>query len=68
MKNAKDHPRQQSIDEEELQRDISRFEKMSEDDLDQYLTMMNVDATKTVASVLEIVRSNTKTWNRRPQK
>ena len=51
-------------DDEELERDIARFEQMSEQEVDEELARMKVDAAPTVSHVLAIVKAKMTEWNR----
>lgn len=60
---ARKSPRSRDLDDEELERDIRRFDQMSENEVDEFLAKMNVDSAGTVAQVLAIVRAKMAEWN-----
>jgi hypothetical protein len=60
----RNHPRPGDLDDEELERDIARFERMSEQEVDDELARMKVDAAPTVSHVLAIVKTKMTEWNR----
>jgi hypothetical protein len=60
---AKKSPRSRDLDDEELERDIRRFEQMSENEIDEFLAKMNVNPEGTVTQVLSIVRAKMAEWD-----
>ncbi len=66
MIDAKQSPRSRDPDDEELERAISRFAQMSENEIDEFLAKRNVDSAGTVERVLAIFRAKIAEWNLLP--